>query len=390
MPLPRTAIRMPVTIGLAAVVTVLAIAFLAVPSGAAAASGRIAWLCKPGKDHNPCKRGLKTTLISPSGERLGVKHPRGPKHRKVDCFYVYPTVSGQQTQNANLHIDPEERSIALYQAARYSQVCRVYAPMYRQLTLTAIFDPSSITPQERRLAYSSVLKAWKTYMRKYNDGRGVVLMGHSQGSFVLRELIANEIDPKRSLRRQLVSALLLGGDVTVADGSATGGDFEHIRACQSRSQLQCVMAFSAFDAPVPSDAVFGRTTVPGQEVICTNPAALGGGPADLRTIYPSKPFAPNTAIGAATRLVGLPEVQTSTRWIEADGAYSGTCSSANDANVLQITPQDGAPDLRAVPNAAWGLHLADANLAMGNQIGVVRRQIKQYVPGHGSPGNRGY
>jgi len=141
------------------------------------------------------------------------------------------------------------------------------------------------------------------------------------------------------------------------------------------------MAFSTFNAPVPSDAGFGRTTVPGQEVLCTNPAALGGGRADLRTVYPSKPFAPNTSIGLATRLVGLPEVQISTRWIEADGAYSGTCSSANDANVLQITAQDGAPDLRAVPDASWGLHLTDANIALGNLVGVVRHQIKHYVRG---------
>jgi hypothetical protein len=379
MPAPRTAIRMPATIGLAALATVLAIALLAVPAGAAAASGRVAWLCKPGKEHNPCQRGLKTTLISPSGERLGVKHPRGPKHRKVDCFYVYPTVSDQQTQNANLHIDPEERSIALYQAARYSQECRVYAPMYRQLTLKAISEESSITPQERRIAYSSVLKSWKTYLRKYNDGRGVVLIGHSQGTYILRALIADQIDPKPKLRRKLVSALLLGGDVMVADGSATGGDFEHVRACQSRSQLHCVVAFSTFNAPVPSDALFGRSTVAGQEVLCTNPAALGGGPADLRTIYPSKPFAPNTTIGLATRLVGFPEVETSTRWIEADGAYSGTCSSANDANVLQITAQDGAPDLRPVPDASWGLHFTDVNIALGNLVGVVRHQIKQYV-----------
>jgi len=58
---------MPVTIGLAAPATVLAIALLAVPSGADTASGRIAWLCKPGKEHNPCKRGLKTTLSPPPG-----------------------------------------------------------------------------------------------------------------------------------------------------------------------------------------------------------------------------------------------------------------------------------------------------------------------------------
>ena len=35
--------------------------------------------------------------------------------------------SDQKTTLANRHVDPEERSIALYQAARYSQYCRVFA-----------------------------------------------------------------------------------------------------------------------------------------------------------------------------------------------------------------------------------------------------------------------
>ena len=342
----------------------------------AATSSR--WLCKPGKEPNPCKRGLKTTLVSPTGEILGTKNPRTHGRRQVDCFYVYPTVSDQQTQNANLHIDPEERSIALYQAARYSQYCRVYAPMYRQLTLKAIFDPSGITDKQRLLAYDSVLNAWKKYLRKFNDGRGVIFIGHSQGSFVLRELIANEVDNNANLRKRMISAILLGGNVTVENGSDVGGDFQHIPACRSRDQLHCVMAFSTYNAPVPSDSVFGRTTVPGLQVLCTNPAALAGGAADLRTVYPSKPFAPNTSIGAATRLVGFPAVDASTRWIEADGAYSGHCSSANGANVLQIAGNDGAPTLRPVPNAAWGLHLTDANIALGNLVSAARHEISAY------------
>ena len=369
------------TTGLVILAALVAVACLAVPSGASAATNS-RWLCKPGKEPNPCKRGLKTTLISPTGEKVGVKKPKAPAHRKVDCFYVYPTVSDQQTQNANLHIDPEERSIALYQAARYSQYCRVYAPMYRQLTLKAILDPSGVTEKQRLIAYNSVLNAWKKYLEKFNDGRGIVFIGHSQGSFVLRELIANEVDPNPQLRHQMVSAILLGGDVTVHDGSDVGGDFKHTPACASQSQIHCVMAFSTYNAPVPSDSVFGRTSVPGLHVLCTNPAALGGGSADLRTVYPSKPFAPNTTIGAATRLVGFPVVDTSTRWIEADGAYAGHCSSANGANVLQIAGNDGAPTLRPVPNAAWGLHLTDANIALGNLVTVVRHEVSAYTAHH--------
>jgi Protein of unknown function (DUF3089) len=370
------------TIGLIILAALAAIACLAVPSGASAAQQNSRWLCKPGKEPNPCKRGLKTTLISPTGEKLGVKNPKTHGRRKVDCFYVYPTVSDQQTPNANLHIDPEERSIALYQAARYSQYCRVYAPMYRQLTLKAILDPGGVTPKESQIAYNSVLNAWNKYLTKFNDGRGIVFIGHSQGSFVLRQLLAKEVDPNPQLRQQMISAILLGGDVTVKDGSDVGGDFQNIPACASQNQLHCVMAYSTFNAPVPSDSVFGRTSVPGLHVLCTNPAALGGGSADLRTIFPAKPFAPQTTIGLATRAVGFPVVDTSTRWVEADGAYSGQCSSADGANVLQIAGNDGAPMLHAIPNAGWGLHLTDANIALGNLVTTVRHEVSEYTAVH--------
>jgi hypothetical protein len=207
----------------------------------------------------------------------------------------------------------------------------------------------------------------------------VVLIGHSQGTFILRSLIANEIDPSRKLRHRLVSAILLGGNVTVADGSDAGGDFDHVRACHSKAQLHCVVAFSTFDAAVPADSLFGRTTDPGLHVLCTNPAALGGRSAALRTIEPSKPFAPDTTIGAATRLVGIPTTDTDARFIQFNGAYSGQCSSGNGANVLQIEPNGAAPDLRAIPTAEWGLHLTDANIALGDLVGMVRHEIKSYV-----------
>ena len=65
-------------------------------------------------------------------------------------------------------------------------------------------------------------------------------------------------------------------------------------------------------------------------------------------------------------------------WIEAKGAYSGTCDSSDDADVLQISSLGGAPVLNAVPDATWGLHLVDANIALGNAVNLLRRQAKAY------------
>jgi hypothetical protein len=363
-----------------ATLATVALAVALIPAAASAGSKTV-WLCKPGKPHNPCESGLNTTLITHGGKNVRVKDVKADQPRKIDCFYVYPTVSDQQTDNANLHIDPEERSIALYQAARYSQHCRVFAPMYRQVTLKGIFG--TVTPHMSQVAYNSALQGWRDYMANYNNGRPVVLIGHSQGTFVLRQLIAQEIDPDPQVRSQLVSAILLGGNVTVKQGKNVGGDFQNIPACRSSAQIGCVMAFSTFNAPVPSDAVFGRTTTPGLEVLCTNPAALGGGAALLDTVLPSKPFAPDTSIGATTRLIGFPEIHASTPFVESRGAYSGSCSSADGADVLQLTDQHGSADLRPLPNAGWGLHLTDANIALGDLVKVVHQQETAFLAGGG-------
>ena len=363
-------------------------AVLALALGASGASASTTWLCKPGLAHNPCTPGLTTTVISPTGAPQGTVTPKKASRPKIDCFYVYPTVSDQKTPQATRRIDPEERSIALYQAARYSSECRVYAPMYRQITLAGLLKPAGVTARMRATAYADVRDAWRDYLKRYNKGRGVVFISHSQGTFELRRLLAKEVDAKASVRRRVVSAILLGGNVLVQRGKDAGGDFRHLPACRSASQLRCVVAFSTFNATPPEAAVFGRAgtgraLVPGQntkgtEVLCTNPAALGGGSAPLTSVYPSTPFAPGTTIGALTTQVGLPTASISTPWIESE-AFTAQCSSEGGADVLRITGQPGAPELHPLPDATWGLHLVDANIALGDLVTLVHGQAARYA-----------
>jgi Protein of unknown function (DUF3089) len=349
-------------------------AALVAPAGA---SAKPVWLCKPGIADNPCQPGMQTTELTPDGQPSGVVTPKTAKKPKYDCFYVYPTVSDDKSTNSDLSIDPEERSIALYQAARYSKQCRVFAPMYRQVTLQTLTQTGGESGEPAEIAYSDVLAAWKYYLKKYNKGRGVVLIGHSQGTFMLRRLITEQVDKRKKQRKKLISAILLGGNVLVKAGSDKGGDFQRVKACTSPKQIGCAVAFSTFNAPPPANAIFGRTGEAGDQVLCTNPAKLGG-TGELDSVYPSAPFAPGTTIGLATGLVGLPQPQVSTPWIESH-AFTGQCSSADSANVLEITGLPGAPQLHAVPDATWGLHLTDANVALGNLTSLVAKQAKHYL-----------
>jgi hypothetical protein len=360
-------------------VALLAIGLLAIPASAAA-KDKTTWLCKPGQKANPCRGDLTATVLNADGSST-TETAENAERPKVDCFYVYPTVSDQQTINANLRIDPEIRSIARYQAARFSQTCRVWAPVYRQVTLKGIADRSKVTPAVRRKAYKSLLSAWREYLAKHNKGRGFVLLGHSQGSFLLRQLIANEIDRKPKLRFRLISAIIPGGDVTVRKGRDVGGDFKHVRACRADDQLACVVGYSAYGDDAPSDSAFARVrgkAAKRLQVLCNNPAGLErGGEGDLLPYVPTDPF-PGT-IGLAVRIFmgELPDVPTP--WLRPSGRYSARCVDKGGASFLKIASLDGARTPTPTPDATWGYHLGDVNLPYGNLTRLVQLQAESYA-----------
>ena len=101
--------------------------------------------------------------------------------------------------------------------------------------------------------------------------------------------------------------------MTVAEGSNVGGDFKHIPAAQRRSRCGCVIAFSTFNAPVPANAMFGRPAAVAaarpaddRDVLCTNPAALGGGSAPLDSVFPIGAVRARDDDRPRDRLVGVP------------------------------------------------------------------------------------
>ena len=338
-----------------------------------AAPSNTVWLCRPGLADNPCEGDLTTTVVSSDGTST-TEQAVPAQDPPVDCFYVYPTVSDQPTLNADLTIDPAERAIALQQAARFSQVCKVYAPMYRQMTSKAILTPGGDTQATRDLAYGDVLSAWQDYMAHYNQGRGVVLIGHSQGAMMLTRLLASEIDPNPSALTYVVSALLMGGNVLVPLGKDMGGDFQNIPACRSADQTGCVVAYSSFDQPPPADATFGRAgvgPVRGQqdaskvEVLCVNPASLSGGTGALLPYFGAGPSMP------------IP-------WVTYPGLYTAHCESSGGANWLQVDTTSVAGDQRPVVSQVlgptWGLHHYDVGIALGNLVDLVRQEAAAFSP----------
>jgi hypothetical protein len=182
------------------------------------------------------------------------------------------------------------------------------------------------------------------------------------------------------VRRHLISAILLGGNETVKTGSDRGGSFQNVPTCRSTTQLHCLVAFSTYNETPPDNSLFGRTLKAGQEVVCTNPASLGpNAQTDLDSVVPAKKFAPGTLIAAGISLLHLEYPKASTPWLESKGAFSGQCSTDGGASFLKLTSKEGTPVPTASPDATWGLHLLDANIAQGDLVKLVGSEAKAYA-----------
>lgn len=351
-----------------------------------------AWLCKPGRQ-DACAVNLDATVVRADGT-TSVDRFTPAADPKIDCFYVYPTVSRDPTPNSDMNPGPEEIQVVKQQFARFASVCRTYAPMYRQVTLTALAAAMAGKPMaaDRALALQDVSDAWNSYLAHDNHGRGVVLIGHSQGSGMLIELVKREIDGK-PVQKQVLSVILGGARLQVPVGKDVGGDFKSMPLCRSDSQIGCAINFASFRAssPPPANTRFGTSSGEGLEAACTNPAALAGGSGELKAYLASgaeKIVAADSP--AKARPWTNPPTAITTPFVEVPGLLTAQCEREGRFTYLAVTPHpdpagkrtsdvDGDVILFGKVQADWGLHLIDMNLAMGNLLDIVRAETRAYV-----------
>ena len=350
---------------------------LATLLASSSAQAATVWLCKPGLKTNPCAASMGNTALY-SDRTTKTESTAAPKSPRVDCFYVYPTVSNQTTGNANLNIDPEEIAVAEAQASRFQTKCKIYAPMYRQLTRSSsiLHAGTPTTPADQELPYSDVKAAWKEYLSKFNKGRGVILIGHSQGTVNLTRLVREEIDPSPTLRRKLVSAMLIGGGVLVPDGKDVGGSFQNIPACRTTTQTHCVIAYNSYLTTPPPNGQFGITLKPGMRILCVNPNALAAGATGQ-----ALPYLPTSRLAPVLPTAGYSV--PSTQWVSLPGMYSTQCRSNESHTWLQVTDVgpigDPRPHLTQTLGPAWGMHMTDISLNLGSLVYLAGKQSAAWV-----------
>ena len=364
-------------LALATLVAALAVVAIAGPAVASAAD--TTWICKPGQADDLCAGTIDGKTLPPPGESeqpLGYTRPTDPP---VDCFYLYPTQSEQAGPNANLDKDPPIRRVVVQQARMFSTVCDVYAPMYRQVTLNG--DQSSYNSQVET-AYKSAKAAFRDYLKNYNDGRGFIMIGHSQGSAHTARLIDELVDTNAKLRKRFIGAIAPGANISVPIGEAVGGLFDHVPACTEVGEYGCVIAFSTYNDVPGANAEFSRVDAgywiypesrPDSsefEVMCTNPALLDGGDG---TLEPLVNF---------DYLFEAPESETAAPWRGQPDYYKVECKRQDGAHWLNLSKVglegDTRPDLGAAVASGSNYHVPEVNLAEGNLLTIAQLQTDSY------------
>ncbi|MCJ8191466.1 DUF3089 domain-containing protein [Sphingomicrobium aestuariivivum] len=343
------------------------------------------WLCLPGRE-DVCSWPVTAHPLEPTGWGTPVTTTPDPQ-APVDCFYVYPTVSSDSGMNSDMTpSSSEEMLFAQLQFSRFSSVCKPYAPVYRQMTVGAIALAATGADMTAygQVAYGDVRAAFREYLKTHNKGRPFVLIGHSQGSIMLEQLIREEIEGSDA-QDLMLRAILPGWNIMVPEGEVVGGSFRQVPGCTGASETGCVMSWSTYgtgDAPT-SGALFGYSKVPGLRPLCTVPSGSANnrewtsldGFWFAKSRYPVK--------GGPIRWSG--EGPPPGPFATSEDLVEARCISAGQRGYLEVrtTPRDigdsrtdrigGEPGMGNFFFPGWGKHLADIAIAQDDLIRLIDR-----------------
>lgn len=203
----------------------------------------------------------------------------------VAVFFVHPTSYFKKTHwNAPLE-DPQSQRIGAVtvraNASVFGNAAEVWAPRYRQATLGAFLSDLPAAREALDLAYADVAQAFDAFVAAQPPGRGIVLAGHSQGSFILKRLIKEKI-AGTPLARRVVAAYVIGWVVDTARDLPGMG----MPACASPEQTGCAISFLSFTdnaEPATMRQAYERfAEQPGTQAavahyLCSNPLTGGIG-----------------------------------------------------------------------------------------------------------------
>lgn len=341
---------------------------------------KASWACRPDVDGDACDGDLTAVEVLPNGTTQRVTHQPAPAP-KIDCFYIYPTVDLNVL--AGLHQNIQDKSepykTTALQAARLSEVCRVFAPLYRQVTIGTYLTASEDRGLCFDVAYDDVRRAFEHYLQNDNQGRGFVIYGHSQGGQITSRLVRERIETDSALRARLVAALPIGWPIGTDASQSTGGSFKTVPICKTKQELGCAMGYRTYAAGnvFPTDsAQFSEGSVS----VCTLPSD----PASSQTTLSRSYFPSNLDSGGMFPA----SIASQAPYVLYRRMYKARCVSQGSSKAMEVSLAQEAGDARPNPlnfsslilAGSNGTHILDVQFTEGDLIDVIAAKAAAYAP----------
>lgn len=150
------------------------------------------------------------------------------KNNEVDVFYLYPTVWYGEGTNKDfvcpIDFKPmrENATNALIsQSSLFEEVGNIYAPFYRQADALYILDTNNNIKNKEKyfndIPKKDALVAFDYFIKNFNNNKPFILMGHSQGAMMIKEILKDYFKTNENLMNRLVAAYIIGYSVTTND-----------------------------------------------------------------------------------------------------------------------------------------------------------------------------
>lgn len=165
---------------------------------------------------------------------------------EADVFFIHPTTdvygfkpSGNtKIDNNRVNRQTDDLSIK-YQASVFNVSCKVYAPRYQQAVLHNFFSQNTEKSKKSfDIAYTDIKAAFEYYLKNYNNGRPIIIAGHSQGTMHAARLLKEFFDGK-PLQKQLIAAYLIGYPIF-------SNEFQYLKVANDADSLGGIISYNTF------------------------------------------------------------------------------------------------------------------------------------------------
>lgn len=296
------------------------------------------------------------------------------KDGPADVFFIHPTTFDAGRWNDSID---DKRSASFLErvmipnyAGPFGPLGRVFAPRYRQANLYSMLTLREDAREARMLPYDDVLAAFELYMRDYNKGRPLIIVGVEQGGALADRLVRDAVQPFPERMAQFAAFYAIETGLA-PDQHAAGSP---VPACQRRGQAGCVVAWISEE--------------PGQQKQTRNRlrrASIWIGD-QIEELAPRQPVCVNPLIGAATptfvpRKANLGAANASRlEWGVQPGFLSDQVSAQCVDGVLRVSRPKSA-SLRSGHNWAERMRVAPYNLFYADLAADAKARVEVLTNG---------